>query len=459
MRSLTRLSIALPMAGLLLLVHPAHDRAPILLGGSSPALADDDGGGGGGAGRSRGSGRLGGRNEVGRKHRPIDLFNFSPFRFNAPRSRGSARGPRVQASSLPDHAPSELVAAGLSDADISTLASDGYTVLDRQTLASGARIIVRLRVPRGTSLEAARVRLAALNAQAEVDFNHYYRPQQEATACAGRNCAFLELVAWPRVVGNSCANLPLIGMIDTGINLEHPALRGRGIEVLKLAADRPSSDRQHGTAVAALLVGDGGSRAPGLLPNGRLIAVDGFRTDQGSDSRMEAFDLVRGLDLLLARQVQVLNLSFTGAENALLSVAVADARRRGMVMVAAAGNAGPRAKPLYPAAYEGVIAVTALDDRMGIYRRAAQGDHIDLAAPGVNIWSAASVSGWRPKTGTSFAAPFVTAVAALMLARDRESRADDIVDELSRTARDLGSPGRDPVFGWGLVQASTRCPS
>ncbi len=455
-----RILQAVAVAAALLLV-PLPTSIPIGIG---TAHADDDGGGddgGGGGGGRRGSvgARSGGSDNAVRRHRPIDLFNFNPFRFGASRQRRGSRATRASRPSLPERAPNEIVASGLTDADLAALSADGYGVLARQTLASTSRTIVRLSVPNGTSLEAARGRVSGLNAQARVDFNHYYRPRQDADLCQGRNCASLALLDWPSGRIQGCGRLPLIGMIDTGINVDHPALEGQNVELLQLSADRAPSNRQHGTAVAALLVGKADGRAPGLLPDARLIAVDGFQDAGRSDTRMEVYDLVRALDMLSVRDVRVLNLSFTGPDNQLLAEAVAEARKRNAVLVAAAGNAGPRAKPLYPAAYDGVVAVTALDQRMTVYRRAVQGEHIDFAAPGVNIWSAASVSGWRQKSGTSFAAPFVTAAIALALAHEDKSPGEAILESMAKSAKDLGNPGRDPVYGWGLVQAASPCPS
>jgi subtilisin family serine protease len=130
---------------------------------------------------------------------------------------------------------------------------------------------------------------------------------------------------------------------------------------------------------------------------------------------------------------------------------------RGAILVAAVGNAGPRAKPLYPAGYDGVIAVTAVDKGRNAYRRANQGEHVDIAAPGVNVWTAASISGARPKSGTSFAAPFVSAAAAVLLAQRPDLTPVQMAEALSQLAQDIGSPGKDRIFGWGLLDARRLC--
>ena len=127
------------------------------------------------------------------------------------------------------------------------------------------------------------------------------------------------------------------------------------------------------------------------------------------------------------------------------------------MLIAAAGNDGPRAKPAFPAAYPDVIAVTAVDRSKRIYRRAAQGDHIDIAAPGVNVWTAASIKGQRPRSGTSFAAPFVTAAAALIVSDNPGFSREEVEIVLQNEADDLGVKGRDSVYGWGLLDISAIC--
>jgi subtilisin family serine protease len=157
------------------------------------------------------------------------------------------------------------------------------------------------------------------------------------------------------------------------------------------------------------------------------------------------------------RDIRVVNLSLTGPANMLLERAVAAAASRGIIMVAAAGNDGPNAEPVYPAAYEHVIAVTAVDKARNPYRRAVRGDHIDIAAPGVGVWTAASVSGARQKSGTSFAAPFVTAAVSVLLTAKPGLSPDAVEAELMKSAEDIGKPGKDAVYGWGLLNARALC--
>uniref|UniRef100_A0A7C1NXQ4 Peptidase S8 n=1 Tax=Agrobacterium albertimagni TaxID=147266 RepID=A0A7C1NXQ4_9HYPH len=428
---------------------------------------DDDDDGGGGRSDRGGSGGSGDRT-------PSRQSGFTLFPFLQSPRQAPVR--RAAPAAIPDRVPNEIIAAGLPEAAITQLTTEGYRVAERQSLAllapepvgepanQPATEIVRLVVPRGTGLEAARARVTALAPVAEVDFNHYYRPEQTETApdCGGQSCALVrEIIGWPldpAGLVQRCGSLPKIGLIDTAINPAHPSLDKARLEVIRISDDAlPQSGRQHGTAVAALLVGAAGSRAPGLLPSSDLIAVDAFRRLGGSADVASTFDLVRALDALSSRNVRVINLSLAGPDNVLLKKTVEAMIARGAILVAAVGNAGPRAKPLYPSGYEGVIAVTAVDRGRNPYRRANRGEHVDIAAPGVNVWTAASISGARPKSGTSFAAPFVSAAAAVLLAERPDLTPAQMAEALSLLAQDIGAPGRDQVFGWGLLDARRLC--
>lgn len=411
---------------------------------------DDDRGGSSGSGDSGayrpGAGWSGGR-------------TLLPLRGLFPR-RSTSRRVRAPAPE-PTRAPDEIVGLGFSPAQLDELTGAGFRILDRSRMATFDGEIVKLRIPSGLTLNAARARAQALAPETVIEYNHYFRPEQRTEGpCAQGDCLARTMIGWPAAQDwpGACIPTSTIGLIDTAINPQHDAFAGSAIEIIRLTDEKlPESGRQHGTAVAALLVGSAASRTPGLIPGGKLIAVDAFHRAGRQDDRSGVFDLVRALDLLAARKVQVINLSLAGPANPLLEQTVKKVDDRGIIMVAAAGNEGPKAEPVYPAAYEEVIAVTATDRHKRPYRRAGRGEHIDFAAPGVSVWTAASISGARPKTGTSFAAPFVTAAVALLKASNPEIPPELIRDRLTGNVEDLGDPGKDPVFGWGLLNARTIC--
>ena len=128
-------------------------------------------------------------------------------------------------------------------------------------------------------------------------------------------------------------------------------------------------------------------------------------------------------------------------------------------MIAAAGNQGPFAPPGYPAAYPQTLAITAVGPALNPYRLANRGPHIDFSAPGVEIWSAEIGHGFaRPWTGTSFAAVFATAAVARLTSGPRRIDPAQAYDHLRARSRDLGPPGKDTVFGWGLIRTAPHCP-
>ncbi|MEY9198601.1 S8 family serine peptidase [Sinorhizobium sp. CCBAU 05631] len=421
--------------------------------GAKAALADDDNDddeGGSRSGRS-GSYRSGAGWNGGR--------SLLPFRGLFPRRHIARRAP-APAPAVPARAPDEIVGFGFSAAQLTQLAEAGFEVVDRGTVTMLDSEIVKFRIPARMTLDAARARAQTLAPEASIDFNHYFRPERGAEHCARGDCLARSVIGWPSAYDrpSACSGTVTIGLVDTAINPEHDAFEGSDIEIIRLADESlPQSGKQHGTAIAALLVGSTTSRTPGLIPGGDLIAVDAFHRATRQDDRSGAFDLVRALDLLAAREVQLINLSLAGPPNRLLEQVVKKAGERGIILVAAAGNGGPRAEPVYPAAYEEVIAVTATDKSKRPYRRAGRGDHIDFAAPGVAVWTAASITGARPKTGTSFAAPFVTAAVALMKASEPKLSPALIRERLAGNVEDLGDPGKDPVFGWGLLNARSLC--
>ena len=158
------------------------------------------------------------------------------------------------------------------------------------------------------------------------------------------------------------------------------------------------------------------------------------------------------------RGVRVINLSLSGPPNKLLEKAIAAAIASDVVIVAAAGNKGPGAEPAYPAAYPGVVAVTAVDRDLRIYARATRGDYIALSAPGVDVWTASVPGRRRPEKRHLLRRPLrLGGRGGAPCASPRSSHRRRSNATLFDAARDLGGEGRDPVFGWGLVQAGGLC--
>jgi subtilisin family serine protease len=161
--------------------------------------------------------------------------------------------------------------------------------------------------------------------------------------------------------------------------------------------------------------------------------------------------VIRGLAWLMEENVPVINVSLVGPPNTLLQRAVEMASARGHLIVAAVGNDGPSAPPLYPAAFPGVIAVTGVDRADKVLIEAGRGKFVAFAAPGADIEAARLPSGYSPVRGTSFAAPIVTSRLALLLERPDRIAAERAVSELAAAAVDLGPPGRDSVYGNGCI--------
>jgi len=163
--------------------------------------------------------------------------------------------------------------------------------------------------------------------------------------------------------------------------------------------------------------------------------------------------ILKSLDYAASHGAQVINMSFAGPKDALVERGIAAAAAKGIVLVAASGNAGPKSAPLYPAANPGVIAVSATDAYDRLFPASNRGGHIAVAAPGVDVFLPAPGGKYQMTSGTSFSAAYVSGLAALMLARDPSLKPDGVRGILMRTARDLGEPGRDDLFGAGEADA------
>ncbi len=345
-------------------------------------------------------------------------------------------------------AETDLLIASPTPVERARIEAAGFRVRDAQQLLGLDLGVLRVAPPFGMSVEQAREMLRRLLPGRTVDHDDAYELQD--AGCGSAECWPRSLVEWsPRIDG--CSRLLQIGIIDTGVARDHPALRDARIDVFAALDGRPPAPVEHGTRIAALFAG---SRPPGLLPGARLFVSNVFfATAKGP--RTGPLEIARGLDWLLRKGVPVINLSLAGPDNAVLRLAIERARQRGATLVAAAGNYGPTAPPAYPAAYPGVVAVTAVDARLRPYRYANRGPYIAFAAPGVALPVASTRGSNRLASGTSYATVFVTAASAL--AKLAGASPPGLESALARSALDLGPPGRDPVFGWGLVRLPRGC--
>ena len=203
----------------------------------------------------------------------------------------------------------------------------------------------------------------------------------------------------------------------------------------------------HATAVLGRLVAKGESIKP-LLPDAKIYAASVFYQKDAYSQSASTLALLQALEWMLVKRVQVINMSLAGPPNALLEKALQRARSKGIAVVAAAGNAGPASRPLFPAAYDSVIAVSAVDEQRRIYRWANRGKHIDFVAYGVNVTTLRTGGGEGIESGTSMAAPIISAALALQM---QIRGLDESLAHLRMLSEDLGETGRDVIYGDGFI--------
>jgi hypothetical protein len=241
----------------------------------------------------------------------------------------------------------------------------------------------------------------------------------------------------------------LVAVIDSGVDLGHPELQGAVAGSFD-ALEKPEKPHTHGTAIAGAIVAH--ARLMGAAPAARILAIRAFgTTGVGSDATTMA--IIKGLKYATDQKARVINMSFAGPTDPGLGRQLAAAKANGAVLVAAAGNFGPKSGPQYPAADPNVIAVSATDANDQIFKASNIGPHIAVTAPGVDILLPAPDNDYQLTSGTSFSAAYVSGVVALILQRAPELKPDGVRKILEQTAKDLGPKGKDPEYGAGLVDA------
>jgi subtilisin family serine protease len=239
-----------------------------------------------------------------------------------------------------------------------------------------------------------------------------------------------------------------VAVIDSGIDATHPELAGTIAGMLDTL--EPGEPHTHGTAIAGAIVAQ--SRLMGVAPRAQILAVRAF-DPAGGGAEGTTFNILKGLNWAVANGARVINMSFAGPHDPAMARMLAAARTKGIVLIAAAGNAGPKSPPLYPAADPNVIAVTATDAEDKLFIASNRGNHVAVSAPGVDILLPSPGASYQVSSGTSFAAAHVSGIAALILERKPGLGQDSVRRILLSTAKDLGPKGRDRDFGVGLADA------
>ncbi|WP_170826942.1 S8 family serine peptidase [Magnetovibrio blakemorei] len=329
----------------------------------------------------------------------------------------------------------------------------GFGVLEHIRLGRLNMSLVRVSTPSGMSVEDAIKKLSIVLPGVTIDANQQYEASAGGSAIAGSNAR--EMAGWD-TLSPTCGRGLVLGQIDSGIDMTHPALVGQHIEHQAFTKPgREPGPPDHGTAVAAMLVGkaDWG----GLLPGAKLYAANMFEINENGKIVGSSIGLLKAIDWMATKHVDAVNLSIAGNDNKVVRQAFELANKEGFMMVAAVGNWGRADKPAYPAAYDFVVAVTATKGSELIYSHANQGQYVDFAAPGVAIYTAQPGGGGKAQSGTSFATPYITAMAAILNNAGKTPTPNDLRKALSTATRDLGTPGRDDIFGYGYVNARPAC--
>jgi subtilisin family serine protease len=312
--------------------------------------------------------------------------------------------------------------------------------------------LFRWRIPNRRSVASVVRALEAERVVASAQPNYLFTLQQDEAKAASEGDAAqyaLAKLRLPQAHALAKGDKVPVAVIDSGIDANHPELAGAIAESYDTLTT-PMAPHKHGTAIAGLIAAHG--KLMGAAPRAPILAIRAF-DGTGASAEGTTFNILKGLDWAAAHGARVINMSFAGPSDPAIHRSLAAAHKKGIVLVAAAGNAGPKSPPLYPAADPNVIAVTATDAEDKLFPQSNRGHYIAVAAPGAQILVAIPDGGYEVASGTSYSAAEVSGIVALMLERNRDLTPDKARDILLATAKDLGPKGRDILFGAGLADA------
>ncbi|MBV1909626.1 MAG: S8 family serine peptidase [Kangiellaceae bacterium] len=331
----------------------------------------------------------------------------------------------------------------------------GATLVRRKKLSNLNLVLSTFRLAASAQVLEVITQIKSQQPHTWIDANHFYLSQsanknttRSPVKVSGNRKRLFDTIGLKSP--NVCKNNLSIGILDGPIDTTALSLKEKSIVQKKMfSRGKKEGISDHATAIASLLIGN--TQFPelaGVVSNAQLFVGVVMQQDKQNKKKSVATteNLILGLDWLLKKKVQVINLSLGGPRNVLLEMALVKVLAAKVAVVAAAGNGNSKLEQIFPAAQRGVIAVSAIDFEYFIARESHQGDYIDLTAPGVDIWVASTNGSAHYLSGSSMASPLVA--AALAQLGGKPSLAISLFD----TARDLGKPGKDSTYGWGGLQ-------
>jgi len=322
--------------------------------------------------------------------------------------------------------------------------------LEQQSFQLTGTTFYRWRIPDRRSVAAVVRAVEGDRVVTSAQPNYLFTLQQDAAKLKGDPAQYeLAKLRLPQAHALASGDRILVAVIDSGVDASHPELAGAVVQSYD-ALETPAAPHKHGTAIAGLIAAHG--KLLGSAPRAQILAIRAF-DPAGTGAEGNTFSILKSLDWAAANGARVINMSFAGPADPAVRRSLAAARKKGIVLVAAAGNAGAKSPPLYPAADANVIAVSATDADDRLFEQSNRGRHIAITAPGAQLLVAITDGGYEVSSGTSYSAAVVSGIVALMLERRGDLTPSQVRRILQATAKDLGPKGHDIMYGAGLADA------
>jgi subtilisin family serine protease len=372
------------------------------------------------------------------------------------KGKGKGKGPNSNSPvtnvslSFPNQLVAELDSA-LSEEQIRDMGRrGGMELVEYQNFPLIGATIGLFRITDGRPRDAARRDFAAIAGVRNVQWNFRYLLQDTKPPTEGDPAQYaVSKLKLPQAHMLAHGMNVTIAVIDSGIDASHPELANTIADTFDALGSKEGA-HVHGTGIAGAIAAHG--RLMGSAPEARIIAIRAFGSTPGG-AESSSYIIIKSLNYAVLHGAQIINMSFAGPKDLLIERGIAATAAREVLLVAAAGNAGPNSPPLFPAANPNVIAVSGTDAQDRIFTASNRGVHITLAAPGTDIFLPAPDQKYQMTSGTSFSAAYVSGIAALLLERNPALKPNEVRGILTSTARDLGAPGKDELFGYGEADA------